>query len=68
MDNADKKLEFSPEPVRNQIWRPYALVRNNEAAFGGTVFIEFIAYRAKTNGDDPGLAYACPEPFVSASP
>ncbi len=34
-----------------------------EAAFGGTVFIEFIAYPAKTNNNGPGLAYARPEPF-----
>jgi len=34
-----------------------------DAAFGGTIFIEFIAYPAKTNNNGPGLAYACPEPI-----
>jgi hypothetical protein len=40
---------------------------HNEPAFGGTVFIEFIADEPKQN-KGPETAYATPEPFVSASP
>jgi len=67
MDNADKKLGIGVEPVLDQIWRPYALVRNKESAFGGPVFIEFIAYKPKQKMAH-GWLYAYHEPFVSASP
>ena len=39
MDNANKVLEFSDEPVRYQVRRSRATVMKMEPAFGGTVLL-----------------------------
>jgi len=38
-------------------------MKKKEAAFGGTTFIEFVAYPAKVKIKAQSQADACPEPF-----
>jgi len=42
-------------------------VTKMETAFGGVILMSLSLIQPKQN-NSPELAYACPEPFVSASP